>query len=102
MSNVVFMYKPHGNAQWFYTETETLPTLYSLPSGRSAGPFRGFLESTAIYGHTVKSKLNFVRLQLNFNRTDITGLVFEIPSVDKNGNKLFANQAELKATFMGQ
>lgn len=29
---------------------------------------------------------------INFNRTDITGLVFEIPSVDKNGNKLFANQ----------
>lgn len=41
-------------------------------------------------------------MQLTFNRTDITGLVFEIPSVDKNGNALFSSTAEISATFLNQ
>lgn len=39
---------------------------------------------------------------LTFNRTDITGLVFEIPSVDKNGNALFSSSAQLYTTFLNQ
>jgi hypothetical protein len=39
---------------------------------------------------------------LTFNRTDITGLVFEIPSVDKNGVSLFSSAASLSTTFMNQ
>jgi hypothetical protein len=57
---------------------------------------------TATYGHTVASKLNFVNLLLTFNRTDITGLVFEVPSVDNAGNALFNSAADLTTTFMGQ
>lgn len=102
VSNVVLMYKPFENATWYYTETDQFPTLYSLPSSALAGPFRGIVAGTPTYGHTIASKLNFVNLQLTFNRTDITGLVFEIASKDKAGNNLFANQGDLTTTFMGQ
>jgi len=102
VSNIVLMYKPNGAPNWYYTETDQFPTLFSLPTGIAAGPFRGIIAGTAIYGHTIPSVLNFVTLQLTFNRTDITGLVFEIPSIDKNGNPLFTSTAQLSATFLNQ
>jgi hypothetical protein len=101
-SNIVLMYKPNGAGNWYYTETDQFPTLFSLPTGIATGPFRGIIAGTATYGHTIPSVLNFVNLQLTFNRTDITGLVFEIPSIDKNGNALFTSTAQLSATFMNQ
>lgn len=101
VSNVVLMYKPYGGV-WYYTETDQFPSLYSLPTGTTAGPFRGIIAGAADYGHRVPSQLNYVNLLLTFNRTDITGLVFEIPSVDGNGNALFSSQANLKTTFMSQ
>jgi hypothetical protein len=101
VSNIVLMYKPSGGS-WYYTETDQFPTLFSLPTGISSGPFRGIIAGTATYGHTIRSVLNFVNLQLTFNRTDITGLVFEIPSIDKNGNALFTSAAQMSATFMNQ
>lgn len=101
ISNVVLMYKPYSG-NWYYTETDQFPTLYSLPTGASRGPFRSIVAGTPTYGHRLAGYLNFVNLRLTFNRTDITGLVFEIPSVDKAGTALFNSNAELTATFMGQ
>jgi hypothetical protein len=102
VSSLVLMYKPYNAGNWYYTETDQFPSLFSLPTGASAGPFRGIVAGTPDYGHTVASQLNYVNLLLGFNRTDITGLVFEIPSVDKNGNAIFSSQAALTATFHGQ
>jgi hypothetical protein len=102
VSNVVFMYKPYGQATWRYTETDQFPSLYSLPSGAATGPFRGIVNGQASYGHTVPSQLNILNMLLTFNRTDITGLVFEIPSIDKNGNALFSSSGQLSTTFMSQ
>lgn len=102
VSNVVLMYRPYGAPNWYYTETDQFPTLYSLPTGAAAGPFRSIVAGTPTFGHAVASRLNFVNLQLTFNRTDITGLVFEIASVDKAGTALFGSSAQLTATFMGQ
>jgi hypothetical protein len=76
VSNLVLLYKPHGASTWQYTETDQFPTLYSLPTGASTGPFRGIIAGTATYGHTVPSQLNYLNMLLTFNRTDITGLVF--------------------------
>ena len=76
VSNIILMYKPNGAATWQYTETDQFPTLYSLPTGASTGPFRGIIAGSAIYGHTVPNKLNYISMLLTFNRTDITGLVF--------------------------
>jgi hypothetical protein len=101
VNNVVLMYQPSGGS-WYYTETDQFPTLFSLPTGANAGPFRGIIDASATYGHSAPSQLNFVNLLLSFNRTDITGLVFEIASVDKNGNRLFANAAAQTTTFMSQ
>lgn len=101
VSNFVLMYKPYSGS-WYYTESDNFPSLYSLPSGAATGPFRGIIAGTPTYGHTAPSNLNFVNLLLTFNRTDITGLVFEIPSVDNNGNALFGSQANLITTFMSQ
>ena len=75
VSNVVLEYKPYGSS-WRYTETDQFPTLYSLPSGASTGPFRGIIAGSASYGHTIPSTLNYLNMLLTFNRTDITGLVF--------------------------
>jgi hypothetical protein len=76
VSNVVLMYKPYGAGNWYYTETDQFPTLYSLPTGAATGPFRSIVAGTPTYGHTLAGYLNFVNLKLTFNRTDITGLVF--------------------------
>lgn len=76
VSNLVLLYKPYGAGTWQYTETDQFPTLYSLPTGAVAGPFRGITAGTTTYGHTVPNQLNFLNMLLTFNRTDITGLVF--------------------------
>ena len=101
VSNVVLMYKNHGGS-WRFTETDQFPALLSLPSGASAGPFRGIVSGTATYGHEVASQLNFVNLLLGFNRTDITGLVFEIPTFDKNGNALYSSLSARTTSFLNQ
>ena len=41
-------------------------------------------------------------MQLTFNRTDITGLVFEIPSIDKGGNALYSSASQMYTTFLDQ
>jgi len=102
VSDVVLMYKPYGQSTWRYTETDQFPTLYSLPTGAATGPFRGIIDGSVTYGHTVTSQLNYLNMLLTFNRTDITGLVFEIPSVDKNGVRLFSSASQLSTTFLGQ
>jgi hypothetical protein len=76
ISNLVLMYQLSGSSTWYYTETDQFPTLSTLPTGASSGPFRGIVAGTPTYVHTVASQLNFVNLLLTFNRTDITGLVF--------------------------
>jgi len=76
VSSLVLYYKPYGASTWQYTETDQFPTLYSLPTGATAGPFRGITAGTVTYGHTVPSQLNYINMLLTFNRTDITGLVF--------------------------
>ena len=101
VSNVVLLYKPYGSS-WRYTETDQFPTLYSLPSGASTGPFRGIIAGSTQYGHTVPSVLNYLNMKLTFNRTDITGLVFEIPAVDKNGNLLYSSSSSMYSTFLSQ
>ena len=102
VSNVVLMYKPYGASNWYYTETDQFPSLYSLPTGAATGPFRSIVAGTPTFGHSIAGYLNFLNLQLTFNRTDITGLVFEIPSVHQSGAALFTSQADLVNTFMGQ
>lgn len=101
VSNIVMMYKPYGQSTWRYTESDQFPSLYSLPTG-AAGPFRGIIAGQVDYGHTIASQLNYVNMLLTFNRTDITGLVFEVPAVDNNGVPLFGSAAQLSTTFMDQ
>lgn len=102
VSNFVLMYRPYGAGNWYYTESDTFPSLFSLPTGALAGPFRGIRGGSGFFGHTVNSALNILYFTILANRTDITGLVFEFPSVDKLGTPLFNSQADLVATFMGQ
>ncbi len=47
----------------------------------------------------MNSQLNVINLQMTFNRTDITGLVFQIPVKDTAGNYLYADAATLAAAF---
>ena len=89
-----------GSATLYYTETEKFPSLFSLPSGASQGPFRGIIGGTVEYGHTIQNRLNAINLVLTFNRTDITGLVFEFPMRDGLGNYLYTSAATLKTGFM--
>lgn len=44
--------------------------------------------------------MNSINLVLTFNRTDITGLVFEIPLRDSAGNYLYPTNTRFTAAFL--
>lgn len=100
ISDIVVSYVLSGSSTTFYTETEKFPTLYSLPTGATQGPFRGIIAGAVEYGHATAGALNVLNLRLTFNRTDITGLVFEIPLMDSAGNYLYTTGAAQTAAFL--
>lgn len=51
VSDLVLSYKPYGGS-WYYTETDQFPSLLSLPTGASVGPFRAIIAGSPDYGHT--------------------------------------------------
>jgi hypothetical protein len=102
ISNILITYQPYNASSpntVYYAESDQFPTLFSLPSGAVTGPFRGIKAGTVEYGHACANQLNVVNLKLSFNRSDITGLVFEIPLVDLAGTALYSNSAFLTAFF---
>ena len=100
VSDLRVEYKLGGSSTVYYTETSKFPSLFSLPSGATQGPFRGITAGSIEYGHAISSSLNVVNMQLTFNRTDITGLVFEIPLRDDNGNYLYTSSGAKTAAFL--
>ncbi len=76
VSNLLVEYQISPSVTIYYMETDQFPSLYTLPSGINAGPFRGIIDGAIEYGHAMPSALNVINLRLTFNRTDITGLVF--------------------------
>lgn len=101
ISDIVVSYVLSGSSTVYYTETEKFPTLYSLPTGATQGPFRGIIAGTVEYGQATASQLNVVNLKLTFNRTDITGLVFDIPLIDSQSNYLFTSGGAIAGAFLG-
>ena len=100
ISNVVVSYVLSGSATIYYTETEKFPTLYSLPTGTAQGPFRGIVGGTVEYGHATAGILNVLNFKLTFNRTDITGLVFEVSLVDTAGTYLYTSGSAQSGAFL--
>ena len=100
ISDIRVEYILGGTSTVKYTETQKFPSLFSLPSGASQGPFRGISDGTITYGHTCPGQLNAVNMLLTFNRTDITGLVFEIPLRDNLGNFLYTSGGAQTNAFL--
>jgi hypothetical protein len=75
VTNIKVYLTPSGGSS-SYVESDSFPALYSLPSGTTAGPFRGIKGGSITYGTALTSVLNPIHMTLNFNRTDVTGLVF--------------------------
>ena len=100
VSEVRFEYKVGGSSTVYYTETDKFPSLGSLPSGIEAGPYRRIIDGTVEYGHAIKNKLNAINMKLTFNKTDITGLVFEFPLRDENGNYLYSSSSARNNAFL--
>lgn len=76
ISDIVLSYRLAGQSTFFYMESDQFPTLFTLPTGITGGPFRGIVDGSVEYGHYIVNQLNSINLLLTFNRTDITGLVF--------------------------
>jgi len=76
ITDLVLTYKLAGQSTVYYMESDQFPTLFTLPTGISGGPFRGITAGTVEYGNEIINNLNSINLVLTFNRTDITGLVF--------------------------
>ena len=89
-----------GSSTVYYTETDKFPSLGSLPSGIEAGPYRRIIDGTVEYGHAINNKLNAINMKLTFNKTDITGLVFEFPLRDENGNYLYTSSSAQDNAFL--
>lgn len=83
------MYITASGGSTYYVETDPFPAYYALPSGANAGPFRGFVSGSITYGTRIVNVLNPIHMTLGFNRTDVTGLLFEINMVDEKGTKLW-------------
>ena len=58
------------------------------------------VDGSVEYGHYIVNQLNSINLLLTFNRTDITGLVFEIPLRDSAGTYLYPTTANFNAAFL--
>lgn len=71
-----------------YIESDAFPAFYSLPSGTTVGPFRGIRGGSVTFGTALTTIINPIHMTLTFNRTDVTGLVFEILQVDEKGNQI--------------
>lgn len=99
LSDLVVSYIAAGTSTEYYVETDQFPTLFTLPSGISSGPFRGIIDGTFEYGHAMINQINVINLVLTFNRTDVTGLVFEIPLVDAAGTALYPTDSRLSDAF---
>jgi hypothetical protein len=100
ITDLVVAYKLAGQSTVYYMETDQFPTLFTLPTGTSGGPFRGITAGNVEYGHYIVNQLNSINLVLTFNRTDITGLVFEIPLRDTAGTYLYSDDAKFATAFM--
>jgi hypothetical protein len=72
--------QPSGGTT-YYVESDPLLALYSLPSLASSGPHNGISSATFSGYHTQANRLNFIQFQVTFARTDVTGLVIELPMV---------------------
>lgn len=88
ISTIKVYLTPAGGAT-SYIETDPFPAYYSLPSGTTVGPFRGIKGGSVTFGTALTTILNPIHMTLTFNRTDVTGLVFEILQVDEKGNQIF-------------
>jgi hypothetical protein len=100
ISDLVLTYKLAGQTTVYYMESDQFPTLFTLPTGTTGGPFRGITDGAVEYGHEIVNQLNSINMILTFNRTDITGLVFEIPLRDSAGNYLYPTAANFAAAFL--
>ena len=100
VSDIRIEYVLGGTSTIKYTETQKFPSFFSLPTGASQGPFRGIKAGSIEYGHAIASELNVFNMILTFNRTDITGLVFEIPLRDDQGNYLYTSAGAKTAAFL--
>jgi hypothetical protein len=76
LSSLVLTYTLAGSSTVYYMESDQFPSLFTLPTGITGGPFRGITAGSVEYGHYIANNLNSINLVLTFNRTDITGLVF--------------------------
>ena len=100
ISDLRVEYKLSGSSTIYYTETDKFPSLASLPSGAQSGPFRRIIDGTVEYGHAINNKLNVINMKLTFNKTDITGLVFEFPLRDELGNYLYSSTSARNNAFL--
>lgn len=80
-----------GSAIVYYVESEPLLALYSLPSTTAAGPNNGISAGSFQGTHAQANRLNLVEFTLTFSRTDVAGLVIEIPMLTEKGSPIYTN-----------
>jgi hypothetical protein len=51
--DIVLSYQLSGSATVYYMESDQFPTLFTLPTGFTSGPFRSITAGTVEYGTTI-------------------------------------------------
>ena len=77
---------PYGGSN-YYAEAEPFSTYYRASS---TYPELGIYEATMVYGTEVYAKLNYIEFSLKFSRSDINGLILEIPVVREDGTVIYS------------
>jgi hypothetical protein len=90
---VTLTLKPYAlsGGSTYYIETDPFHPYYRTPSGLSTYPHFGITAATLYVGTYVQSSLNLLEFQFTFSRSDINGLIIEIPNVDMDGSTIYSN-----------
>jgi hypothetical protein len=83
-------FTPHGS-NGYYLEPEPIHPYYRTPSGLTTYPHFGITAATIFVGNNVVGVMNFLEFQFSFSRSDINGLVIEIPNIDQDGDVIYSN-----------
>ena len=70
----------------YYAEAEPFHSYYEVSSSY---PELGIHSASVVYGTQVYGKFNYLEFSLSFSRSDINGLVLEIPVVNVDGTKIY-------------
>ncbi len=79
---------PSGGTN-YYIEAESFPTYYK--SSGITYPSMGISKATISIGTQVFGKMNYLDFVIQFSRSDVNGLILEIPLVELDGSIIYSN-----------